>query len=387
MANIDDQPLPLKDRVVVPCPLGDVRASHRSQVHVTDLALPRFLDRQPTGVFPLVIAEIGGPAGGDRFDDDAARGLGSRIANRTQHLSTRLVSQQHIDVIDRKRGNAVDRFDHRARLHLDTRLGQGRDLVGKIRIGSVNVFDNVATPVSVPPEHRTQLADRYAVIGVTVISSADVDVQGLEFPDHLGDQVVELGPVGHPVHQRQVPFEHFLPVDAVEVGVVEVISLHPPRIDEHLPPLGRRIYGHPPTRETDAGLAQRLRRGSRCVEDMQVVVLVCQHLLAIARHAERLDIGQHRGRLGFRIATNGLQGPRAFLRRGSRDKVQVLVGGRQGRVVAGRDRDQGNPGGDTIEINPQRLRVRFLRLALGGLRPILPQVLFRLERRPLFLDE
>ena len=61
---------------------------------------------------------------------------------------------------------------------------------------------------------------------------------------YLPEQVGELRPGAHPVHQGQVPLVDLRPVDAGHVLDPEVLALQPPRLAEHLPPFGVGPHRH-----------------------------------------------------------------------------------------------------------------------------------------------
>ena len=114
-----------------------------------------------------------------------------------------------------------------------------------------------------------------------MIAAAHVVVQGRELAGELAEEVAELGSIGDPVDQGQVLLQGRLPVDAVHPGVVKIIAQQPPGVAKHLPPLLPRIEGEGPAAQVQlagAEIAERLGLG---VDDVEIVPLADQELLAI----------------------------------------------------------------------------------------------------------
>ena len=123
------------------------------------------------------------------------------------------------------------------------------------------MVDAIAALGLVADEARPERAGRDVVGRLPQVAAADEGVQGRELADEVGQEVVELGPVADPLDERPVALEQALVVDVVEVAVVEVIPLHAPGVDEHLPPLLARIDREGPLGKVDPPLGQRLRVG------------------------------------------------------------------------------------------------------------------------------
>ena len=109
-------------------------------------------------------------------------------------------------------------------------------------------------------------------------------VQRRELADETADQVRQLGPRRHPVHQRQVLRERAFPVDAVHVGVVEIVALHAPSVDHHLAPVLADVHAEGPRVEVDLAVVELVpsRRGAG-VENEEIVTAPHKKLLAVER--------------------------------------------------------------------------------------------------------
>ena len=120
--HVDDQPLALEHRIIIPRPLGVVLGPHGPEVHVADRALPLLLDAAAPLVLPVVVAEVPllpGPDG--NHDDLATRGLlflGRLLRlDLEEHLAPGLVAKERRDVDHGERRHPVQRLDDVA--HLD----------------------------------------------------------------------------------------------------------------------------------------------------------------------------------------------------------------------------------------------------------------------------
>ena len=95
------------------------------------------------------------------------------------------------------------------------------------------------------------------------VAAAHVVVAHHHLAHHLGKQVVEVGAVRHVGQEGGVLFLGGGPVQAVHVGVVEVVALQAPHLVKHLGPLVARVDVGIQAREGDfaiggGGLAGRL---------------------------------------------------------------------------------------------------------------------------------
>ena len=113
-------------------------------------------------------------------------------------------------------------------------------------------------------------------------------MQRRELAHHLGDQIAQFLPVSDAVHERQIFLQHRRPVHTVQVAVVEEIALQPPGFGEHLAPFLARVEREGPIAQWNAFL-QLDRRSRVRVHDVETVVLLDQHLLAVGGKLEPLD--------------------------------------------------------------------------------------------------
>ena len=91
------------------------------------------------------------------------------------------------------------------------------------------------------PEVCAEQPPRYVVGTEESIATAHVVVTDSQLGEHPPHDPVEIPPRGDVGHKRGVLFLHGRPVGTVHVGIVEEISIDPPRLIENLRPLGAWI--------------------------------------------------------------------------------------------------------------------------------------------------
>jgi hypothetical protein len=256
------------------------------------------------------------------------------------------VPEQDGRVGDPERRGPVDGRDDVPLADAEHGFRQGRASLRVLRIGAVDAFDAVASGLLVPGEAGAEGPGGDAVGPLPQVPAADEGVQGRELADEVGDEVVELGPVADPLDERAVAFHEPVVIDVVEVAVVEIVPLHAPGVDEHLPPLRARIDGKGPLRKIDLPLGQgrRGRLGRTGVDDEQVLAPAHEELLAVQGQLEVPDVlDEGPGLDALVLDLHGLElGPS----RGPAFPVneeQGLVVGDEAGIDAGRERDLEDP--------------------------------------------
>jgi len=162
--------------------------------------------------------------------------------------------------------------------------------------------------------HGAQQAGLNLVLALAVVPAADVHVEGGQLADHLPQQVAQLRAVGDPGGQRLVLLAHRRPVQVVHVGVIEVVALEAPGLDEHLPELLAGVKGEGPVRQIHLGLIELLGAaeggGPGGGIDHEEVVLLAEHeFLAVGGKLAAADVGhQSLGLVAFVRDIEALEG-------------------------------------------------------------------------------
>ncbi len=113
---------------------------------------------------------------------------------------------------------------------------------------------------------------------------------GVELADHLGQEHVELGTSVDVGEEPLVIGLHPVPIDTVQVRIVEVILDDAPRLVEDLLPLGTAVELHPRlSLQLDLALAlsiivraRFLRRDlGPCFHDIEILAVVVGELLSV----------------------------------------------------------------------------------------------------------
>ena len=237
VAHVDDQAGAVEDRVEVAGPARVVVAPHRPQVDVADLGLPLRLDGEPARELPVAVAQIGRLFRSDRHHDDVPLLAPLGGLDPQQHLLVHLVAQQDAEIGGRQGGNAVDRFDDVPLLDLHARSAQRAGRGRQVGVHAIDVIDPPPPRLLVTHQRGAERSDLDGLTSLAVFAAADEGMQRRQLAHHLPQQVVELGPAGHPQAQGAVLLEHRRPVDAVHLRVVKIVALQAPRLAEHLLPL------------------------------------------------------------------------------------------------------------------------------------------------------
>mmetsp|Transcript_7993 Transcript_7993/g.18691 ORF Transcript_7993/g.18691 Transcript_7993/m.18691 type:complete len:274 (+) Transcript_7993:384-1205(+) len=158
-----------------------------------------------------------------------------------------------------------------------------------------------------------------------------------ELADELAKYVVQLLSLRAALHEREVPIEHALPVDLVQIGVVEVIPKHPPRVPEHLLVLQLRPDGHRQSPDVGPVPLEFLVR-----EELRDFLRLGLHDVYVP-----VDHGDHVPSVAARVRV---------LDRKSRRRTDLL--GRVGRPVAHREEAEGvHPGTLVVLLEQDERRV------------------------------
>jgi hypothetical protein len=185
-------------------------------------------------------------------------------------------------------------------------LAEGRAALGVFGVSFVDVFDPVAALGLFAREPRPERARGDVVRALAQIAAADECVEGGQLADKVGEQVIELGAVAHPLDEGPVAVEQPLVIDVVQVPVVEIIALHAPGVGEHLAPLLPRVDRERPAREVHLFFREGGRSCGRGVDHVDLVVLLNEDLLPVGGQlvsADVLDNG-----LGLNVAVLDLEG-------------------------------------------------------------------------------
>src|SRR6185437_1456134 len=143
VADIDDEALTVEDRVEVAGPLIYVVGPHGAEVEVTDGAVRLAARLQPSGVLPLVVAQVRILLRRDRGHENFARvTLDGPHLEKDLHVG--FAEQQSPEVGDAEGGHAINRRDDLAVLNQRLGAGEGWCLVGQIRVMEIDVLYDVA---------------------------------------------------------------------------------------------------------------------------------------------------------------------------------------------------------------------------------------------------
>jgi hypothetical protein len=214
-----------------------------------------------------------------RHDDILARALqGGRRVDLQRHLLAGPAGQRLADVGQLGGGPSVNRHDEVAFLDVDADVGQGRPERGIPVLALQDLRDLEELRGGVALEPRAEQAHRDAR-HLRQVAAADVGVAGVQLADHLADDVGQVGAVVDVVHQRRVLGAYGRPVHAVHVGREEEVAHLPPRLVEHLVPLGVPIDGDPHGRQIQ--VLTQFGPGHRRVDDGVAARRGDDHLRAI----------------------------------------------------------------------------------------------------------
>ena len=262
------------------------------QIHIGDFAAGHLVDMLTVAFDPCPLAQW--RFTGDGLHHDVARTFAGRVvANRQTDLLADCVFKQGVHVflcIDR---TAVDGEDIVAFLHTQTRH---REWCLHERIPAVAAVDGLdSIVVVIDAEIGTQQADGGCTFSMHVTTTKPV-VSDLQFTNHFDQQVIQVFAPLHMFEQRLVAGTNRVPVDAVQIGVVKKLFLHPPGFVKNLLPFLARIDRH-------AQLGQVDRFGIQLfigVGNFKLAAQVLQQqLLAVGADAEACHTGLER--LGFAV--------------------------------------------------------------------------------------
>ncbi len=218
--------------------LGVAVRAHVGDVDVADPAAGALVGARAVGLHPVAVAA--GLLVRQRLHRHRPRGAVSAPDGQLDLLA-RLVDQEPGRPGHRPRRLAVDRHHRVARPHVEPRAVERGGGVRVPGVAGDDARDRVDAAGVGPVDAELALP----VVGPgAVLAAALVGVRGAELAQQLPQQVGELAAGAHPVDQGQVALVDAVPVDAGHVLHPEVLPLEPPRLAEHLPPLGRRAHRH-----------------------------------------------------------------------------------------------------------------------------------------------
>ncbi len=320
VAYVDHQRVPLDLELIGTEELGEARRAHVGHVDVADAPGARLVQVRAVPRDPVPVAE--GALVGEWTDDDPAPGAFD-IHHRELGLDPRAVHQalggRHLGT-DREPGDLDDPL---AGDDLDAHRGEGATGLGAPGIALHDAPDP-PDPAGIQIEIGTEPARRPAR-WPAVVAADLVGVAGAELALELPEQVREVRPGRDGVDEREVALEHRRPVHPGEVLHPEVIPLEPPRLAEHLTPLGRWVHLHPDPPEVDpAGrppgrvtatlgrlrpgrhrpepLAEPRDEGRTVCRDREARDVGSEHLVGTRGEVERLECSRGATGLGGRAA-------------------------------------------------------------------------------------
>ena len=134
---------------------------------------------------------------------------------------------------------AVDGKDVIALGDVDPRLVEGRPCA----VVPAGAADDRRDPVSVAVDFPVHAEEPRRPLGgrFEVDARPAEDVGAVQLADHLADDEAHI-PAGHRVvEESQVAVPKPLPVDLVQLRVVEEVAVEAPTLQDHLPPFGRGL--------------------------------------------------------------------------------------------------------------------------------------------------
>ena len=206
-------------------------------VDIAHAPASRGLHTQAVLVHPRVVAQRA--LGAERVQNHLARAFGHGLVVDREH--DRFFREPHecgggFEL--RVELASVYREEEVAFLHRHARPAQRRAHAGVPRCDVEDALD-----AKRPLLQRVVAAEvaHAAVRSLRQIAAAAIRVRTVQFAEQLAEDVVHIVPRRARINHLAVPLAHLLPVDEVQVRVVEKIALDAPRVVEHLPPLGHRI--------------------------------------------------------------------------------------------------------------------------------------------------
>jgi len=297
-------------------------------VQVADAPVGRPAHLLDVPLDPVVVVERALVLGRD--DDRLAGALERRaVVHAERHLVVCLPRERLPDVGQLRGGPAVHGDDEVALLDVHADVGERRP---KRRVPVLALQDpgdpeelrlRVALEPRAEQAHRDPRRPRH-------VAAAHVSVTGVQLPDQLADDVRQVRAVVHVLEQRRILHLHRRPVHAVHVRGVEEVAHLPPRLVEHLPPLGPAVHRDLQVREIQEVL-QLGPVGGR-VDDRVSAGGGHQHLLAVRRDLVPGAAGHHL-RLGSLVEVEHVE--RGRLARAGTAVIEP-VADRDQRTVVGR---------------------------------------------------
>ena len=189
------------------------------------------------------------------------------------------------------------------------------------------------------------------------IASEDEGVERRKFTHHAGDEGAQFVAVPHAPQQLAVFLPHQLPIDAVHVGVVEIVAVEPPGIGEGFTEFIGWNDGEGPVGQGDAGVGKNLRvpHGAAlgCGVDDQDLLLFADHdLLPVAGNLEIEDIGKERvGIVALAVHVPALEGTGVGSLNAFVDPAEAVFGGGEAGIVSGGNGELVEACDDAFEID------------------------------------
>ena len=232
VADVDDDPLGVPEPIDFILEAPQRRLVHRADVHVGDLPVGHLFHELAVALHPLLVLDV--PERVGRADTDLSPvGSGRGGRDREGHVVVEDVIENSPVVVLAGDLLAFNCQDVIARLQLDPLLVRGAI--------PIDVGDHKATIRRLHLE-----AQQMGGVGSGQLQTGrppNASVRGIQLPDHLVREVVDVVVLAHVLQERPVPLPHREPIHTVHLRVVEPVVHDPPTLLEKLAPFSLLVHG------------------------------------------------------------------------------------------------------------------------------------------------